>query len=176
MRVEKRQWVYQGLGVPEGVGLVRRPSSRRLTDSAMTRRLLLCGEQLVKEILPPLARLASDGGMSIHVDARPGKSAHEWAKQGWLRAHLVTFQPTVVLLALDPRDLLARRLIDLRIARAGADLLWVVPHEIECPQEIGFFAAPSSSVTAMAGWVGRLWADIKLIDGVAVRRKSRCRS
>ena len=90
MRAEKRFWIYSGLGVPEGAGLVRRPDRGSASE-----RILLIGDSEVQGLTLPLASLVSDAESALHVDLRDATLRH-WAANDWLRSHLAVFRPTAV--------------------------------------------------------------------------------
>lgn len=158
MRSEKRLWIYSGFAVPEGVALVRRRPARR---SACPRRVLLVGDLRAQALMAPMARLADGDDVALHVDAKAGSTARDWAKNDWLNSHLAIFRPTVVFLAIDPRDMLARRTIRARVRRAGAQEFWLVPAGVPHPPSARFIAAPQANVAGFAAWAGRAWSVIK---------------
>lgn len=153
MRSAKRLWIYAGLGVPEGVALVRRPRRSRAT-----RRVLLVGDPyVVGALTPPLARLAQDAGAMLHIDGKEG-STRAWATEGWLPAALAAFNPTTVLLALDPRDVLARRAIRARIRRSKAEEFWLVPPGVPAQPSGRFIASEGTDARSVAAWAARAWS------------------
>ena len=154
MRVEKRLWIYAGLAVPEGVGFARRVVPHR---SLARRRILLVGDRYAEGIIPPLAQLADGAGASLRIDLKSGAEARDWAKNGWLSAHLSIFCPTVVLLALDPRDMLASRRLRAKITGARAEEFWMVPPSVPWLTSPRFISIPRRSVEGHAAWAGRAW-------------------
>jgi len=154
MRGEKRLWIYSGLAVPEGVGLVRRSVERAKSYC----RVLLVGSGIAHGLVPTLSRLATDSQANLHVDVRVGKGLRDWAKQSWLQSHLSIFKPSVVFLVLDPGDLLARKIVEMRIRRAGAKDVWLVPHGIKPPASSKFVLAPKPHAAGFASWASRGWA------------------
>lgn len=155
MRADKRLWIYSGLGVPEGVALVRRPPRRKLE-----RRVLLVGGLRARQLAPLVARLAQGAGASLHVDSRPGASTRDWAATDWLPTHLAVYRPTHVLLVLDPRDVLARRVIRAKVRRAGGETFWLVPPGVPHEASPRFIAAPGDDARSLAAWAAKAWGVV----------------
>jgi hypothetical protein len=155
MRAAKRLWIYSGLGVPDGVALVRRPER-----SAAERRVLLIGAPTVQGVALPLSSLVAGHGGSVHVDIRDA-TLRQWARSDWLKSHLTVHRPTSVVVGLDPRDSLARQLVSGRIRRAGARDVWLVPPRIQWVTTRRFLPAPQPSVEGYALWAARAFAVIK---------------
>lgn len=158
MRTQKRLWIYSGLAVPAGVGLVRLPPLPRVTES---RRVLLVGGRAAESLLLPMASLAEASVASLHVDIDRGATTRDWAKGGKLTSHLTVFQPDVVFLALDPSDMLARRCIRARVRAARAREFWLVPPGISTPPRTRFITAAASNAAGYAAWAARAWTMVK---------------
>lgn len=155
MQAAKRFWIYSGLGVPEGVALVRRPQR-----SAAERRVLLVGGPEMQGIVPPLSSLVAGHDGAMHVDFRAA-TLRQWAQGDWLASHLSVFRPTSVFVGLDPRDSLARQVVRGRIRRAGARDVWLVPPRIPWVATRRYLPAPESSVEGFALWAAQAFAVIK---------------
>jgi hypothetical protein len=155
MRAAKRFWIYSGLGVPEGVALVRRPER-----SSAERRVLLVGMPEMQGIVPPLSSLVAGHDGAMHADLRRA-TLRQWAANDWLTSHLNVYRPTSVFVGLDPRDSLARQLVRGRIRRAGARDVWLVPPRIPWVTTRRYLPAPESSVEGYALWAARAFAVIK---------------
>lgn len=155
MQAAKRFWIYSGLGVPEGVALVRRPE--RLSAE---RRVLLVAAPQVQGIVPPLSSLVAGHGGAMHADVRPA-TLRQWAENDWLTSHLSVFRPTSVFVGLDPRDPLARQVVSGRIRRAGARDIWLVPPRVPWVATRRYLPAPEPNVEGYARWAAQAFAVIK---------------
>ena len=153
MRAEKRFWIYSGLGVPEGVALVRRPRRSLARD-----RVLLLGKQEVVQALTPLlARLAEDAAGDLIARHQEG-STRSWVTEGWLSAALAECDPTLVFLAMDPTDVLARRAIRARLRRAKAEEFWLIPPGVSVQPSSRFIASEGTDARSLAAWAARAWS------------------
>ncbi len=162
MRSEKRLWIYTGLSVPEGAGLVRRLAARArpVGRSAAAVRILLLGDSHAQGLLPPMSRLAGDAGAALHADARLGSSLRDWATQGWLQAHLAAFRPTAVFVAMDHRDPLARRMVQARVRRIRAEIFWLLPAGVPHVSSTHFIGATGDGAASFAAWAARAWSGL----------------
>jgi hypothetical protein len=152
MRAEKREWIYAGLGLPEGIGLVR-PVRRR---PKVVKSVLVIGNDTlpIASVLPPLKKLL--GNQPLAADIRPRTTATIWVQAPWLRNNLLRFRPSHVLVALDPNsDGQARRLIDGALGQAGAQSIWLTRPGVFAQ---GAISAPHRHNAAeVAAWAGRIW-------------------
>jgi hypothetical protein len=155
MRAAKRFWIYSGLGVPEGVALVRR------TDrGSASKRILLIGGTEMQGLTLPLASLMVNSNSALHIDLRDA-SLRQWASNDWLNSHLAVFRPTAVFVALDPRDSLARQAVRARIRRHGARDVWLVPPGIPWHAARRYVPAPELNAEGYALWAGRALSVVK---------------
>ena len=155
MRAAKRLWIYSGLGVPEGIALVRRPLRRRTT-----KRILLVGNPKMRGIVPPLSSLVTDHNGVMSTDLRDA-TLRQWAENDWLDSHLRVFRPSSVLIGLDPRDRLARWVLSRRIRRYGARDIWLVPPKVPWAATSRFLPAPVLNVKGFALWAAKAFDVIK---------------
>lgn len=155
MRVAKRFWIYSGLGVPEGVALVKRPNRGRAD-----KRIVLIGGSVIQGLALPMSSLVTDSDSALHIDIRDA-SLRDWAEHDWLKSHLQVFRPTVVFVALDPRDSLARQCVRGRIRRAGAKDVWLVPPGISWCATKRFVPAPELNAEGFALWAASALAVVK---------------
>lgn len=156
MQTQKRLWIYSGLAVPEGIGLVRRQAHQAVAP----RRVLLVGDSSARGLVLPMTQLAMASNSALHVDIDPGASARDWAKNDKLVAHLAVFRPNVVFLVLDPADMLARRCIRARVAAAGARAFWMVPPGVSSPPRTRFITSSEPNATGLATWAARAWTMV----------------
>lgn len=155
MRAAKRFWIYHGLGVPEGVALVRKPERARAKQ-----RVLLVGSAQIQGIVPPISSLVVGHEGQMHTDLRSA-TLRDWARHDWLATHLAVFRPTSVLVGLDPRDVLARRVVRGRILRSGAMDVWLVPPTVPWFQTSRYLPAPEQNAEGFALWAARAFAVVK---------------
>lgn len=133
-----RRWVYAGLGVVAGVGLLRVlwPSRPRVTPGET--RLLLVGDSLAVGLGPPLRALARDQSVSFEQLAKEGTRIDQWAGSQKLTERLAAFRPTLVLVSLGTNDEYmmgdggARQAPHLdqllsKLQAAGAEVAWIGP-------------------------------------------------
>lgn len=156
MRGDKRRWIYAGLAVPPDAALVRRPF-----QPMVYQRVLIVGGPYVHALLAPMTRLASDSSTALSVDARPLATIRDWANKPWLTQHLFTFRPTIVFLVLDPRDVVARRVIKERIRRGGARDHWLVPPGVPHRGSARFISSPKVNASGVAEWAARAWSIVR---------------
>lgn len=155
MQAAKRFWIYSGLGVPDGVALVRRPER-----GTAKRRVLLVGGPEMQDIMPALSSLIAGHDGAIHADFRQA-TLRQWAENDWLTSHLSVFRPTSVFIGLDPRDSLARQVVRGRVHRSGARDVWLVPPKVPWVATRRYLPAPEPSVKGYALWAARAFAVIK---------------
>jgi hypothetical protein len=151
MRQDKRLWIYGGLGIPEGVALVKRPVAPR------PMRVLFVGNESGRPLVPILRQLAEDSRAPFTVDLRRRSSVRQWLAEPWLFEHLAHLRPTTVFFALDPRDVLGRRAIHERVRRAGGADFWLAAPGILSRSTPRFIAAPASDARSLAAWAARAW-------------------
>lgn len=184
---DKKSWLYAGLALAAGVGVVsilsrpaegvgaveRRPSAGK--------RVLLVGDSLAVGLGPPLKRLASDRGVGVAYDGKPGTSVADWASLPTIEKDLKRdrFDLVLVCVAGSPeasasalqRDMIA---VVRKASAAGAKVVWVQPPGAPQPAHaasaaLGVPVFPTSALdvplgpdgvhpTAIgyAGWAGAL--------------------
>lgn len=153
MHGDKRLWIYAGLAVPEGIGLVKLP----VMAAPRARRVLLVGDDRGRPLVPVLRRLAADSGARLQSDLRRGSTPRQWLSSGRLVAQLARFRPGAVLVALDPRDVVARRSLHEQVRRAGALDVWLVPPGLLRRSQGRFVAAQAADARSLAAWAARAW-------------------
>lgn len=117
MDSNKRLWIYTGLALVAGVGLVSavapsapvstpRPSGGppplRLGPGA---RVLLIGDSLAQGLKLPLQQLAGDAKVPFAADGRQGSRIDQWNAEPWLQTIVTAFRPTLVLVSLGTNDM-----------------------------------------------------------------------
>lgn len=146
-----RRWVYAGLGVVAGVGLLRAlwPSRPRIVSGQT--RLLLVGDSLAVGLGPPLRALSKDQSVSFDQLAKESTRIDQWAASQKLVEKLATFKPTLVLVSLGTNDEYmigdggkrqAPHLEQLlsRMQTAGAEVGWIGPPKLPKDQSNGVTA------------------------------------
>ena len=99
-------WMYAGLGLAAGVGLVvvSTPAKAQNIFLHPGTRILLFGDSLAQGLAPPLSKLAQEAGYPFQADGRTGTRIQDWATQAWLVQDLKA-QPTLVLVSLGTNDM-----------------------------------------------------------------------
>jgi hypothetical protein len=135
-----RRWLYGGLAVQNGVGLVTKVSrGPRLVPG--TTRLLVVGGAFAAGLAPALRVLARDQKVAFEAVLAPGHPGaplrtEDWALRPELRAALATFKPTLVAVALDvpaldrpgrARQAAALKALVATLKAAGAEVVWIGP-------------------------------------------------
>lgn len=97
-----RRWVYAGLLVAAGVGLVRALRGPRVETGKS--RVLLVGDSLAVGLGPPLRALAKDQRVAFDVLAKEGTRIDQWAGSQKLTERVQVFKPTMILISLGTND------------------------------------------------------------------------
>lgn len=145
----KRTWVYAGLALAAGVGLVTSRPRKGLGGAGSARprtlglgaRLLLVGGAAAG-LATPLRRLAHEAGVTFHVEQRLDPAV------------VARFRPTVALVAADIVPPHAAAFVA-RVCGAGARLVWILP------------AGASPSIAASLVTAG---AEIFRVDALSIPR------
>jgi lysophospholipase L1-like esterase len=96
-----RRWLYLGLAVAAGVGLVRVLKPRVKPGET---RIMLIGDSLAIGLGPYLKRLADEQRNPIDVFAISGSRIDQWADKQALTDRLERFNPNLVLISLGTND------------------------------------------------------------------------
>ena len=148
MDARKRTWIWGGLALPAGIGLVR---AGRVRAPVVAQRILLVGDGFAKGLAVPLRQLAEDAGYGFRAEARPGTTVVDWASHPWLQAHVASFEPTLVLVSLSggrvAPPIEARAMTDwiYRLLASRARPVWIAPPA----------ASPSPLLPAFRAELGR---------------------
>lgn len=142
----KRLWIYAGLGLAAGVGLVVASSSSTTPNGALPptsprpslvpgSRVLLLGDSLAQGLAAPLRQLAVEAGLVFQADGRVGTRIADWSSQPWL-AQALAFKPTITLISLGTNDMKMTnplseqpalvRIVQSLIAARSA-IVWITP-------------------------------------------------
>jgi hypothetical protein len=177
MEPSKRAWIWGGLNLAPGVGLVAAvpkaspglPPRRRI---APDRRVLVLGGTLASGLASPLQQLAREARVVLKVHAVPGAPAAA------THATVVAEGKTLVLVVLEPEDVgpdasqpLAQLVKKLR--QLGVEAVWVAPlsdgsKRPARPQRSDVFPSDalqipkgpdgrSPTAIGYAGWAGAIW-------------------
>lgn len=133
----ERRWLYAGLAVVAGVGLVRLIGrGPKIGDGT---RLLVIGDSLAVGLGPALQAMAKEQKIPFDAVAEVGTRIDQWATRPDLDQHLAAFKPTLVLVSLGTNDeymqgdwVVGRQhdaavaLLN-KITKAGADYVWIGP-------------------------------------------------
>jgi len=136
--VATRQWIYVGLGLAAGYGLVRTIWRPRLRPGES--RLLLVGDSLAVGMAPYFRELASAARIPFTSLAVVGTRIDQWSDNPTLRDTLASFRPTIVLVSLGTNDeyltgadavtrqrAALDRLLKLLGTAAPQDVIWIGP-------------------------------------------------
>lgn len=167
MRLRKRRWVYEGLGLPPGVMAA---SARPFVRRRMPGQLLLVGDEVAQSIAPPLTRLCRDARVAILAQAKPASTPEQWCEQGWLIDALGRTVPDLLLLGfmatagVEEVERLARM--------ASCPTLWIspltpaelAPHGELVAHPVHLPDSPDTMVPTAAGyaaWAGEVWKTME---------------
>lgn len=155
-----RHWLYAGLALATGYGMVRLVEGPQLKFGVS--RVLAIGDSLAVGLSPYLAQLSSPRRVAFDSLAVVGTRIDQWSSNPVLQQKLADFQPTLVLVSLGTNDaymlggasvaeqqrLKLRDLVAM-IKAAGADYVWIGPPTLpaaKSPEVLGMIRSevPSS--------------------------------
>ena len=140
MQRAKRSWIYSGLALPKGVGLVR-PAAAVLerrpagSEAVLALRVALIGDELAVGLQTALRVLGEEAGAAIDSRARRGSTVAAWIEEGWL-GDVLSGLPAWVVAAFTWGIVSTNRFAvptgAMRVAqdtadRTGARIIWVAP-------------------------------------------------
>jgi lysophospholipase L1-like esterase len=144
----KRLWLYTGLALAAGVGLVSAASKPKTLPEPIKpvlkpgSKVLLIGDSFAQGLAPPLKQLFSEHGMLFLADGRIGSTIQQWASQPWLDAALAKGKPDVVLVSLGTNDM---KLVDpmlekpalanlvSKLKQSAGSIVWISPPSLPFP-------------------------------------------
>lgn len=161
MDADKRTWIYAGLALVAGVGLVsimakkseEAPSpgiAPKKTGPILTPkgvlvggdRVFLFGDSLAQGLTKPLEQLASDMGVKFFGDGRTSTIINQWNSQPWLANDLSLAPPKFILVSLGTNDM---KLFDANTEKSAlnnlitkmkatkATIVWILPPTMPFP-------------------------------------------
>lgn len=101
MRPATKQWLYAGLALVAGLGMVRLMNGPRLRKGL---RVLLIGDSLAVGMAPHFAALAKEAGVNFQAMATVGTRIDQWATNADLAKLAQSFKPELVLVSLGTND------------------------------------------------------------------------
>lgn len=101
MRPSSKSWLYAGLAIVAGLGMVRLLNGPRITRGM---RVLLVGDSLAVGMAPFFAALAKEAGVEFKSLAKEGTRIDQWASNAELAKLLDSYQPNLVLVSLGTND------------------------------------------------------------------------
>lgn len=142
-----RRWVYGGLAVAAGVGLVKLIARGPRIEPGKT-RLLLVGDSLAVGMKPHFAALAREHRVPFEAQAISGSRIDQWATSKKLAEKLATFHPTLAVVSLGTNDEYLkgdaakrqRPHLDALLGKlqgAGAEVAWIGPPTLPKPASNG---------------------------------------
>lgn len=150
---DTRDWLYSGLAIPAGVVVVRKLSERGSLGLRPALRLLIAGSELGSPLVPAFKRLALTTGTELVVDLKHGTSVFDWSRNGWLATEMKNFHPTIVLLAMDPKqDSQAAKELVAYCKKLGSKVFWLAKNN-----ESG---KTSPSLNDLSTWAAKIWGVI----------------
>jgi hypothetical protein len=140
MQTAKRRWIYSGLALPKGVGIVRRSAgvvARPQADfgAVRTLRVALIGDELGDGLSMALRLLGEESGASVNSCPRSGSTVAAWLDEGWFDDVLVGLPQWVIAAftwGIPSPERLAVPTGAMRVAQEAADrvsarVVWVAP-------------------------------------------------
>jgi lysophospholipase L1-like esterase len=143
MRPSSKQWLYAGLALVAGVGVVRLMSGPRIKKGL---RVLLIGDSLAVGTAPHYGALAKEAGVNFRSLAIVGTRIDQWANSADLAKAIQEFNPQLVLISLGTNDAFMRgdviakqhAALDKLIALLGdRDIVWIGPPTLPNPPTPG---------------------------------------
>lgn len=143
MRPSSKQWLYAGLALVAGVGVVRLMSGPRIKRGL---RVLLVGDSLAVGTAPHYAALAKEAGVDFKSIAIVGTRIDQWATSADLAKAIKDFNPGLVLVSLGTNDAFMRgdvipkqhaALEKLLTVLADRDIVWIGPPTLPNPPTPG---------------------------------------
>ncbi len=101
MRPSSKSWIYAGLALVAGLGMVRLLNGPRIRKGL---RVLLIGDSLAVGMAPLFASMSKEAGVDFKAMATVGTRIDQWASNTDLKKLLETFQPELVLVSLGTND------------------------------------------------------------------------
>jgi lysophospholipase L1-like esterase len=133
-----RRWIYLGLGLAAGYGLVRLIWAPRLRPGET--RLLLIGDSLAVGLAPYLRDLSGRERIAFASLAKVGTRIDQWAASSDLQNLLASFRPNMILVSLGTNDeylqgadaverqrAALRRLVVLLMKASPQFIIWIGP-------------------------------------------------
>jgi len=101
MKPSSKQWIYAGLALVAGIGVVKLIGGPRIRRGM---RVLLVGDSLAVGMAPYFGALAKEAGVEFKSLATSGTTIEQWSKSAELANLLNAFQPQMVLVSLGTND------------------------------------------------------------------------
>jgi hypothetical protein len=180
----RRAWIYGGLALAEGVGLVA-PSARsaRARKNPVLYDLAVWGDELAQGLAVPLKQLVG-GRTTLACHGRPDSRLSDWLRSGWARDLGQTVRrPTLLLAAFqwdDPEDMSRMSEAETLLGPHG-EVVWLIapsttlgtveviangfpnPERLFRSDELDLQLGPDGrhpTAAGYAGWAGAIWAWI----------------
>jgi lysophospholipase L1-like esterase len=143
MRPSSKQWLYAGLALVAGVGVVRLMSGPRVKRGL---RVLLVGDSLAVGTAPHYAALAKEAGVDFKSLAIVGTRIDQWAASADLAKAIQDFNPGLVLVSLGTNDSFMKgdviagqraKLEKLLTVLGDRDIVWIGPPTLPNPPTPG---------------------------------------
>jgi len=139
MRTEKRLWIYSGLALQPGVGVV----TKKITSvSSKPKKLLLVGNEHARALVVFFSQLAMLDNVGFRAEIKPGSSPESWLGKVF-ETILDSSSPTTVVMALGVEDNDKTKELGKIAKDRGVQTILVVPSK---DNSIKFFASMASRI------------------------------
>jgi lysophospholipase L1-like esterase len=145
MDPKKRAWIWSGLALATGVGVVvllgPRPALAVRPMLLPGERFVVIGDSLAQGLAMPFSQLAQDASVQFAEAGHQGSTILDWAHEPWLD-EVLSARPRLLVVSLGTNDMLlgaplaeepALRALVGRIQASGARQLWLMPPSMPFP-------------------------------------------
>ena len=140
MRTEKRLWIYSGLALPPGVGVV----SKKITEvPKKPKKLLLVGNEHARGLVIYFSQLAMLDNVGFRAEIKLGSTPESWLKDKAFAKILDMNAPSSVVLAFGVEDCEATRELGKESKAKNISSALVVPSK---DNSVRFFASMASKI------------------------------
>jgi hypothetical protein len=140
MRAEKRLWVYSGLAIPPGIGVV----SKKITSvQEKPKKLLLVGNEHARGLVMYFSQLAMLDNVGFRAEIKLGSSPESWLKTNGMTPVIDSSVPTVVVMAFGVNDDDKTKELGKVAKDRGMSSILIVPSK---ENSVKFFASMASKV------------------------------
>lgn len=140
MRTEKRLWIYSGLAIPPGVGVV----TKKITDGPKKyKKVLLVGNEHARKLVVFFSQLAMLDNIGFRAEIKFESSPESWLKDKYLQIVLDANKPTVVIMSFGVEDNDRIRELVKILKEKGTEAILVIPSKDD---SVKYFASLASKI------------------------------